>query len=143
MSRSSDTRRLYREENQVLALIPHINRQLSLGECQRWVSRICSASRYEAPAVQFGPGVRHGNQMLSWNDGPTVELAPGERDFLTIAHESTHHWHPDHDAKFRRRYFKILRDYAGVDAYAALRAAKIFGLGCIVTAFISSEWYLW
>jgi len=118
MTKAVDTRRQYAFEDKVLSGIPSINKQLAQSTLQRLINRVCKtiAYEYQPPVVVFGPGVRHGKQMLSWCNGPIIELAPGQRDKLTIYHELAHAiGHEDHDDEFRSCLFGLLYLFEGIN----------------------------
>jgi hypothetical protein len=111
-----DTRRLYKLENDLYG-----NRRYSFLVRQRSEKFIVELAKIiwkgerknkKMPIVRFGKGTPHMNLMYSWCDGTTIELAPTQRDVLTLIHELVHALGYDyHDENFVCRYRKLLLKY--------------------------------
>lgn len=77
-------------------------------------------NRFLIPEIRFGKGLYHGTAKgqkyyYSWCDRQTIELAPTQRDILTLIHEMVHALGCDyHDSKFVGKYIELLTKYAGV-----------------------------
>jgi len=69
------------------------------------------------PVLKFGRGIRHGEQMVSYCLGTDyIELAPGQRDVMTMIHEVTHALGITyHGKRFIKRYFPMLIKYGKFD----------------------------
>ena len=60
------------------------------------------------PLIRFGKGL----QKYSWCDGEILELAPTQRDILTLVHELVHAiGYDDHDKNFARKELVLLEKY--------------------------------
>jgi len=72
------------------------------------------------PEIRFGKGLYHGTAKglkyyYSWCDRETIELAPTQRDIMTLIHEMVHAvGYSNHDTKFVGKYIELLTKYAGV-----------------------------
>lgn len=91
-------------------------------------------TRKSLPEIRFGPGVYHTqsrgkNYYYSWCDGATIELAPYQRDLLTLLHEMVHALgYAYHDSAFVEKYIYILTKYAGInkkELIIGMRAYKV------------------
>lgn len=70
---------------------------------------------YPLPEIRFGKGVNHRGDYVSWCNGPVIELAPEQRDVITLLHELAHAvGNPLHNHRFVGTYIKFLIDYAKI-----------------------------
>lgn len=120
-----NTRRLYkfegeffvRPEYKLLTKQKSINVLRGLGQLI-WLHE--SNGKYIVPEIRFGKGIYHTqargkNFYYSWCDGQTIELAPTQRDILTLIHEMVHALGYDyHDSRFVGKYIYLLQKYAGI-----------------------------
>jgi hypothetical protein len=114
-----DTRRVYALETDMYCdpRFEHITRQRSLGYLVRYAQKIWTGEKYKKPLplIRFGKGV----QKYSWCDGDTIELAPTQRDILTLVHELVHAiGYNDHDKNFAAKELILLDKYTPVKAEA-------------------------
>lgn len=120
-----NTRRLYKFEGEFFNLpaYKYLSVQLSLTTIRNIAKLIWheeSDGRYLIPEVRFGKGLYHGTAKgqkyyYSWCDRVTIELAPTQRDILTLIHEMVHALGFDyHDSRFVGKYIELLTKYAGV-----------------------------
>lgn len=71
---------------------------------------------YPIPEIRFGKGVNHRGDYVSWCNGPIIELAPDQRDLITLLHELAHaKGNYLHNHKFVGTYIKFLTRYAEID----------------------------
>lgn len=115
-----NTRRLYKLEETLYAntAFRKITEQKSLLALKRLAYKIWREERCQRPIpnVRFGRGTPHNGHRYSWCDGETIELAPRQRDVLTLIHELVHAMgYPDHDTEFVAQQRKLLRKYAPVN----------------------------
>lgn len=121
IKRMIDSRRLYRLESDLYGHHPFepITKQLSIDTLRRLGRFIWKQerSKQNPPVIKFGKGVMHAGEYYSWCDGDTIELAPTQRDKLTLIHELVHALgYDDHDERFIKRYRKLLKKYAPVES---------------------------
>jgi hypothetical protein len=90
--------------------------------------RFAAPRRWACPALAFG----NGDTTFAW--GRTViVLTPGNRNLLSLAHEIAHclgygSKKNPHGPGFIRRYFRLLRHYAGVPQITILAYASLAGV---------------
>lgn len=120
-----NTRRLYKFEGDFFELSPYrymhvqMNKQtlVNIGKVI-WYDE--TGSLMNMPEIRFGKGLYHGTAKgvkyyYSWCDRQTIELAPTQRDLLTLIHEMVHALGYDyHDSRFVGRYVNMLVKYAGL-----------------------------
>lgn len=112
------TRRLYAWEKRTVEKDPVLSRERSLLELQYERDFIWSAYGSDLhrrkPTLRFGPGTKElGGVALSYTIGFTlIELAPGQRNRVTLLHELTHALGPvTHNGDFSRLYCTLLLAY--------------------------------
>ena len=110
-----DTRRVYGLETDMYydKRFEFITRQRSLEYLRRCARKIWRAEGYkkEMPLIRFGKGM----QKYSWCDGEILELAPTQRDILTLVHELVHAiGYDDHDKNFAAKELVLLAKYTSV-----------------------------
>lgn len=115
-----NTRRLYKLEEQLYYddKFKGITKQSSLLSLKRLAKKIWNQEKCKSviPNIQFGKGTLHVGQRYSWCDGTTIELAPKQRDKLTLIHELVHAMgYPYHDKNFVKVQKKLLRKYTTLD----------------------------
>ena len=120
-----NTRRLYKFEGDFFNLpaYKYLSVQLSLTTIRNIAKLIWheeSDGRFLIPEVRFGKGLYHGTARgkkyyYSWCDRQTIELAPTQRDLMTLIHEMIHALGYDyHDSRFVERYINLLHKYGGI-----------------------------
>jgi len=110
-----DTRRVYALETDMYydRRFEYITRQRSLDYLKRYAQKIWKGEGYKKPLplIRFGKGM----QKYSWCDGKILELAPTQRDILTLVHELVHAiGYDDHDKKFAAKELILLDKYTPV-----------------------------
>jgi hypothetical protein len=110
-----DTRRVYQLETDMYydRRFEFITRQRSLDYLKRYANKIWKGEGYKnpLPLIRFGKGM----QKYSWCDGKILELAPFQRDILTLVHELVHAiGYDDHDKKFAAKELILLDKYTPV-----------------------------
>lgn len=110
-----DTRRVYRLETDMYydRRFVYITKQRSLDYLVRYAKKIWKAEKIkkEMPLIRFGKGL----QRYSWCDGEILELAPTQRDILTLVHELVHAiGYDDHDKNFAAKELVLLAKYTSV-----------------------------
>ena len=113
--RMVDTRRVYQLETDMYydRRFAYITKQRSLDYLVRYAKKIWKAEkiRKEMPLIRFGKGL----QKYSWCDGEILELAPTQRDILTLVHELVHAiGYDDHDKNFAAKELVLLAKYTSV-----------------------------
>lgn len=113
------TRRVYGYEDSYLSTIKKLNQQRDLSSLLRLAKKIWTkhyAGNRKLPEVRFGPGTRELGYPLSYTVGYSlIELAPGQRNILTLVHELVHAIGPsEHGTNFVRLYYQILERYLPV-----------------------------
>ena len=119
------TRRLYKFEGEFFELpsYRYMNVQLNITTVRNIAKVIWSTENntpYMIPDIRFGKGLYHGTAKgkkyyYSWCNGQTIELAPTQRDILTLIHEIVHALGYDyHDSRFVGKYIELLHKYAGI-----------------------------
>jgi hypothetical protein len=120
-----NTRRLYKFEGEFFNLLPYryMNVQMNLTTLRNIANILWNGENttwFSIPEVRFGKGLYHGSvkgqkYYYSWCDRQTIELAPTQRDILTLIHEMVHALgYGYHDSKFVGKYIEMLVKYAGV-----------------------------
>lgn len=110
-----DTRRVYQLETDMYydRRFTYITKQRSLGYLVKYAKKIWKAEKIkkQIPLIRFGKGL----QKYSWCDGEILELAPTQRDILTLVHELVHAiGYDDHDKKFAAKELVLLAKYTSV-----------------------------
>ena len=118
-----NTRRLYRFENDFFSVPKYrwLVKQLPIRTLQQighmiWENE-SPYSRKQLPEIRFGNGMYHtqargSKYYYSWCDGYTIELAPTQRDLLTLIHEMVHALgYGYHDSQFVNQYIYLLVKY--------------------------------
>jgi predicted metal-dependent hydrolase len=110
------TRRLYRNECELIEKIWHMRRPRGLRSLQHkldllWKHHGGKSNR--KPQLRFGPGTPYHGRCLSYTmdtrPGQVIELAPGERNFYVLAHELAHALGPSqHGIRFAKIYRDLL-----------------------------------
>ena len=68
------------------------------------------------PEIRFGKGIRHHKDFVSWCNGTILELAPGQRDTVTLLHELAHAvGNYLHNHRFVDTYVHFLVTYGNVN----------------------------
>jgi hypothetical protein len=120
-----NTRRLYKFEGEFFNLLPYryMTVQMNLTTLRNIAKILWNGENttwFSIPEVRFGKGLYHGTARgkkyyYSWCDRQTIELAPTQRDILTLIHEMVHALgYGYHDTKFVGKYIEMLVKYAGV-----------------------------
>ena len=120
-----NTRRLYKFEGEFFNLLPYryMTVQMNLTTLRNIANILWNGENttwFSIPEVRFGKGLYHGTARgkkyyYSWCDRQTIELAPTQRDILTLIHEMVHALGYDyHDTRFVGKYVEMLTKYAGV-----------------------------
>jgi len=118
--RMVNTRRLYKLEETLYTNkdFVRVTEQKSLLALKRLANKIWREERCKTdmPVIRFGSGTPHNGHKYSWCDGKTIELAPRQRDVLTLIHELVHAMgYDDHDDAFVARQRSLLKKYAPVN----------------------------
>ena len=119
------TRRLYKFEEDFFHYSPYRYVYVQLGvKTLRNIATVIWESenqkREDLPLIRFGKGLYEGTDKAehyhySWCDGEVIELAPTQRDLLTLIHELVHAMGYDHhDSNFVGKYIEMLNRYAGI-----------------------------
>lgn len=78
-----------------------------------WATQKC---KNKFPEIRFGKGIAHGTDKYSWCDGSTIELAPRQRDKLTLIHELVHAMGYDyHNEPFVTKQLLLLIRYTPIN----------------------------
>jgi hypothetical protein len=120
-----NTRRLYKFEGDFFYLpaYRYLTIQINVTTIRNIAKLIWyneSDGRYLIPEVRFGKGLYHNTTRgqkyyYSWCDRQTIELAPTQRDLMTLIHEMVHALGYDyHDSRFVGKYIELLHKYGGV-----------------------------
>ena len=115
-----NTRHLYKLEgtlytNRKFSTITKQQSELTLRRLAEkiWTQQKC---RKKLPDIRFGKGTMHGMSRYSWCDGDTIELAPKQRDVLTLIHELVHAMgHDYHNKPFVTMELLLLINYGNLD----------------------------
>lgn len=107
-----NTRKVYKLETDMYydRRFGYITKQRSLGYLTKYAKKIWESEGYKKPlpSIRFGKGV----QKYSWCDGKILELAPTQRDILTLVHELVHTiGYDNHDKKFAKKQCMLLEKY--------------------------------
>jgi len=93
-----------------------------------------SNGKYLIPEIRFGKGIYHTqargkNFYYSWCDRQTIELAPTQRDMITLIHEMVHALGYDyHDSRFVGKYIYLLKKYAGISKKELILGMKEYSV---------------
>lgn len=120
-----NTRRLYKFEGDFFHLpaYRYLTIQISLDTAKNIAKVIWhneGDGKFLIPEIRYGKGLYHGTARgekyyYSWCDRQTIELAPTQRDMMTLIHEIVHAMGYDyHDTKFVGKYIELLHKYGGV-----------------------------
>lgn len=118
--RMVETRRLYKLEGDLYGKkkFREITKQQSLTTLQQLARKIWKEEgcKKQLPEIRFGKGTNHGPSYYSWCDGETIELAPKQRDILTLIHELAHAMgHDYHNKPFVMQELLLLMKYTPLD----------------------------
>ena len=110
------TRHVYDYEHNVLSEIKRLAQPRDLNILTNLANKIWAQhynGKRKIPTIRFGPGDMSHGYPLSYTLGYSlIELAPGQRDILTLIHELVHAIGPAlHGASFTKKYYEILKDY--------------------------------
>ena len=110
-----DTRRVYQLETDMYydRRFAYITKQRSLDYLIKYAKKIWKAEKIkkQMPVIRFGKGL----QRYSWCDGEILELAPTQRDILTLVHELVHAiGYDNHDKKFAAKELVLLAEHTSV-----------------------------
>ena len=111
------TRHVYGYENTYLSTFNRLNQQRDLPSLTKLADKIWAkyyTGKRKRANIRFGPGTRElGGVPMSYAEGyDTIELAPGQRDILTLIHELAHMMGPSlHGLSFTKAYYSILKDF--------------------------------
>ena len=124
-----NTRRLYRLEEELYhdKRFTGITKQKTILSLKRLAYKIWRTERIKSviPDIRFGRGTPHNGERYSWCDGMAIELAPRQRDVLTLIHELVHAMgYPYHDQEFVRVQKKLLRKYTRLDKQTITKKFK-------------------
>lgn len=125
-----DTRKLYKAEALLYGQRPfsELTKQRSLAYLRNLAENIWKQEKYitKLPNIRFGRGTNHLQEMYSWCDGDTIELAPTQRDVLTLVHELVHAIGFDyHDKKFVQLQTYLLQKYTKTNSELISEAFSI------------------
>ncbi len=120
-----NTRRLYKFEGDFFHLpaYRYLTIQINLSTAKNIAKLIWyqeSDGRFLIPEIRYGKGLYHGTARgekyyYSWCNRETIELAPTQRDIMTLIHEMVHALGYDyHDTRFVGKYIELLHKYGGV-----------------------------
>ena len=114
------TRHVYGYEKKYLSTIEALAKQRSLSELLPIANTVWEEHYHgqrRIPEIRFGPGTKELGYPLSYTLGYSlIELAPGQRDILTLIHELVHAIGPSlHGINFTRVYYNILKNYLPSD----------------------------
>lgn len=118
--RMVETRRLYKLEGELYTKrkFRAITKQQPELVLKNLAQKIWKQEGYQKklPNIRFGKGIMHGTMYYSWCDGETIELAPKQRDVLTLIHELVHAMGYDyHDKPFVMKELLLLTKYTEID----------------------------
>ena len=117
MSKSSDTRWLYRVEDELFKHNGYANAIRPMAFLRRVAKRIwrAVASGRPLPRIVAGRGTWSYDRLASYCEGRSrIVLARDHRNVLVLLHELVHALGPClHGPKFIRVYFPLLQRYAG------------------------------
>jgi hypothetical protein len=102
-------------------------KQLCVSDLRYYAKLIWIGEKREfpMPTIKFGKGV----DGYSWYQDGHIELAPGQRDRLTLAHELTHAMgYGLHNGPFIKQYFKLLTKYFLVSRSDLKRGTSLYKL---------------
>lgn len=121
------TRRLYKLEDSLYSRreFRKITQQRSLPALRKLAYYIWKKERMKGklPNIIFGKGVFHVKEYFSWCDGTTIELAPKQRDIMTMIHELIHAMgYDDHGEEFVNEYIDILVKYSPINEQIIIEA---------------------
>jgi hypothetical protein len=110
------TRHVYRYEDEFLYTFKRLSTQRSFKTIKKTAEKIWEKYHQGTrtlPTIEFGTGDRSLGRPLSFTlDRRYIELAPKQRDLLTLIHELVHALGADyHDMQFVNLYYKILKEY--------------------------------
>lgn len=111
MSRASDTRWLYRLEDETFRFNRFANTERSMDYLRRFANRVW---RSVGTSRQI-PTIRSVDGGTSWCQGYSqIRLCRGHRNILVLLHELTHALGPCvHGPRFVKLYFRLLHEWAG------------------------------
>ena len=110
------TRHVYGYEDKVLSTIQTLSKQQDLALLTKLGHKIWADhyhGKRQIPTIRFGSGTKELGYATSYTLGfKLIELAPKQRDILTLIHEITHAIGPSlHGINFTKVYYNILKDY--------------------------------
>ena len=134
MSKSVETRRLYRFENMSKAISPYSNRKRSIKFLRSLAAEIWAEhgrSNCRVPSVQIGEGLVDKHTHISFCDGYSrIELTEAQATACVLIHEITHalgYGNP-HGKGFVKKYFQLLVQYGKCDEGELMLDAKLYGI---------------
>lgn len=118
MSRSSDTRWLYRIEDETFRFNRYATADRPIESLRRTAARVWANEAPRGrrlPEIVASEGLRWSGRLTSFCEGfSRIELARHHRTVLVLLHELTHALGPCvHGPRFVRLYFRLLHQYAG------------------------------
>ena len=118
------TRNVYGYEEKYLSTIESLGKQRSLEELLPIGTKVWEEhyhGKRRIPLIRFGPGTKELGYPTSFTEGyGLIELAPGQRDVLTLIHELVHTIGPGlHGMNFTKIYYNILKEYLPTDEVRA------------------------
>ncbi len=96
----------------------YLSKQTSLKKLKQLAEHVWATEKITIPlpTIQFGKGILFANQHVSFCNGEVIELAPTQRDTVTLLHELAHAaGNYLHNHKFVDTYVKFLVKYGEVD----------------------------
>jgi hypothetical protein len=129
------TRKLYRFEEEFFNTTEykHLSRQRSLKWLLKLAHKVWKGEKIERPLpeIRFGNGAGHKNKQItvSWCDGNVIELAPYQRDVVTLLHEMAHAvGNYLHNHRFVEVYVNFLVKYAKVNKKELLKVMQMYNV---------------
>jgi len=124
-----NTRMLYRFEDIFFEKkhYKYLSKKASLKKLKTLAEHVWATEQIhkEMPTIQFGKGVLFAGQYVSFCNGQVIELAPHQRDMVTLLHELAHAaGNYLHNHKFVDTYVKFLVKYGEVDKKELLETMK-------------------
>jgi len=124
------TRHVYGYEKKYLMTIQSLSDQRSLSYLTHLANKIWKkhyGGKRNLPIIRFGPGNKDLGYPLSYTLGYSlIELAPNQRDILTLIHELVHAIGPRlHTMNFTKTYYNILVNYIPKELHAGIEDVLI------------------
>lgn len=112
------TKHIYKYEDAYLATLNRLSKQRDLQWLTKEANKIWDkyyrgTRKRPLATIRFGPGNMELKKPMSYAYGYNlIELAPGQRDLMTLIHELAHMLgYALHSVGFAKAYYNILKDY--------------------------------